>query len=341
MEMKLATDCWLEAEDNIRSIDPKRICSFGVSVLDDAMYGILPNDLVVIGADSGAGKSDLALDIAVHNASNGKKVGLYFIEGGCEEAINRIRWKIIKNRYYRAGHTEIDMDYRKWRMNLLNCPLLGDINMDCYNEFKDKIKNNLHLYSFEEGFTIENLVNSLGWFSVQKPGEFLMETHIEVDLLIVDHLQYFTLQNPKNELTEMTQILMKVKDITNFHKIPVILISHLRKKDKDRGLPSQEDFFGTSNIAKVASQAITIASYYQGDDYTNGIYPTFFRFIKSRTGLRPSLGFLCDYKYKEGKYAENYLPYKLIKDTPSEKPMERHNYPSWVYEGLTKRGLLK
>ena len=337
MEMKTASECWLEAEDNLNKIDPTRICSFGISVLDDSLMGLLPNDFLVIGADSGVGKSELGLDIAVHNAKNGKKVALYFIEGGHEEAINRIRWKLIKERYYSNHYKGIDMDYRKWRMGLLKSPLMSKINMECYIDFDKNIKDNLQIYCFEEGFTVSMLMNSLGWFTKTKTGEFLMETYFDVDLLIIDHLQYFTLDNPKNELTEMTQILMKVKDITNFHKIPVLLISHLRKKDKDRGLPSQEDFFGTSNIAKIASQAITITPYTQLEDYQNHVYPTFFRFVKSRTGLRSGIAALCDFNASKGCYEKNYAVYKLMADKPAAEPLERFKLPKWAYEALLKK----
>ena len=337
MEMKLAQDCWMEAEDNLNKIDYSKICSFGISVLDDALVGILPNDFLVIGADSGVGKSELALDMAVFNAKMGKKVGLYFIEGGSEEAINRIRWKLIKDKYYAQGHRGLDMEYRNWRMGMLKGDLMSKLNMECFIEFNTIIKENLNIYCFEEGFTVQMLINSLGWFAKERIGEFIMETSIEVDLLIVDHLQYFTLDNPKNELTEMTQILMKVKDITNFHKIPVVLISHLRKKDKDRGLPSQEDFFGTSNIAKIASQCITITPYSIGEDYQNHLYPTFFRFVKSRTGLRTSTAALCNFNAVKGVYENNYSIYKLSNDKPNSEPLERFKLPKWAYEALLKR----
>lgn len=335
--MKTALECWIEAEDAMNKIDVNRICSFGISVLDDALIGMLPNDFIVFGADSGVGKSEMATDMAVFNARMGKKVALYFIEGGSEEAINRIRWKLIKAKYYANGYKGIDMDYRKWRMGLLKSDLMSKLNMECYLDFTNNIKENLHIYSFKEGFTIGMLMNSLGWFTKSKPGEFLMESYLDVDLLIIDHLQYFTLDNPKNELTEMTQILMKVKDITNFHKIPVVLVSHLRKKDRDRGLPSQEDFFGTSNIAKVASQAITMTPSYQEEDYQNNTYPTFFRFVKSRTGLRSSIASLCSFNTTKGSYESEYAVYKLTGDKPNDSPLERFKLPKWAYEALLKR----
>jgi predicted ATP-dependent serine protease len=81
MEMKHWKQSRLESEQAEDRIDPSRICTFGIKPLDDALIGLLPNDLAIIGADSGVGKSEICLDLAIHNASKGKKVALYFIEG--------------------------------------------------------------------------------------------------------------------------------------------------------------------------------------------------------------------------------------------------------------------
>lgn len=334
MEMKLATDLWLKAEDNIENIDPNKICNFGISVLDDALIGILPNDFIIIGGDSGSGKSETGLDIAVHNALNGKNVALFFLEGGSEEAINRIRWKLIQKKYYDNKCTGIDMDYRKWRMGKLKSPLMRELSFQCFNEFKEKIKDRLHIYSFEEGFTIQMLMNSLGYFNKQKEEKYLMEYYVDIDLIIIDHLQYFTLTNPQNELVEMTEILKKVNGITMHHKIPIVMISHLRKKDRDRGIPNQEDFYGTSNAPKMSSVTISMAPHFISDQYDKGIYPTFFRFAKSRTGLRQSYAALCKFNSFKGKYEKDYMIHKLIGDKPENDPMERHKLPKWAYEAL-------
>lgn len=337
MEMKLASECWLDAQHAIESIDHNRICTFGIPVIDDALTGILPNDLILIGADSGVGKSEIALDIAMHNASMGRKVAMYFLEGGCNEAINRIRWKMIKNRYFKKGCSGVDLDYAKWRMNKLDHPIIKQLNQECLEEFVEKVKDNLHIYSFDDGFTIDMLMNSIGYFSKQVRGEFLIENRYDLDLLIIDHLQYFSLTSSENQFTEMTQILMKVKEITNHHNIPVVLISHLRKREKGKGLPGQDDFYGTSNACKISSQSIVVASHNSDDDYVNGLYPTFFRFVKSRTGIRPGLAALCKFDAKAGKYLSNYELYKLIEDKPMSKPLEKFKLPKWAYDAVLRK----
>lgn len=222
-------------------------------------------------------------------------------------------------------------------MNKLNSPLMRQLNEECYVEFKDKVKDNLHIYSFDEGFTIEMLMSSISLFEKKgSPGYSL-------DLLIIDHLQYFSLTSEQNQFAEMTEILMKVKEITNHFKIPVVLVSHLRKRDKDRGLPGQDDFFGTSNISKISSQSIVIAAHPNSadDDYVNGLYPTFFRFVKSRTGLRPSLAALCKFDVKTGKYAKVYDVYRLKGDVPLKSPLANSKLPKWALRAALLKERIK
>jgi replicative DNA helicase len=324
-------DSWDDEKHSRQTIDIKKVCTFGIKPLDDALIGILKNDLIVIGADSGVGKSELVLDIAMHNAKNGKKVALYYIEGNDNEAIARIKWKLIKDQYYSGGYTGVDMDYRKWRMNMLKGTCLDEIEDTCRNNLTRSILDNLQFYRVNSGFTVSCLQNSLGYFLRDTVNEEykIMVKEMDVDLIIIDHLQYFTLTNPKNEFQEMTEILKIVKEITDIHQIPVILVSHLRKKDKERGLPGQEDFYGTSNIAKIASQAITITPSYT-ENAQEGRFPTFFRFAKSRTGLKPHLAVLAHYNANKGHYENEYDIFKLKGGFPDASPLEYSQWPSWA-----------
>lgn len=313
-------EAWDLEKQTREKVDPKKVCTFGIAPLDDALIGLLRTDLCVIGADSGCGKSEMVLQIAIHNAMAGKSVALYFIEGGMEEAMARIKWKLIRDLYYSKYACGLDMDYRKWRMNMMNnMDLIRKIEKEARDKFVDMVGGRLHIYHFDSSFSMKDLDQSLSWF---KPSQDYKDVDPEIfhpDLLIVDHLQYFTLDNPKDELTEMTEILKKVKDITVFQKIPVVLVSHLRKKAHDRGLPSQEDFYGTSNIAKIASVCITITPAPNDDDHDSMLYPTYFRIVKSRTGIRPSLASMCNFNAKRGEYEKTYKVVKLVMDKPTEE----------------------
>lgn len=323
-------EIWREASKKRREIDPAKICNFGIKPLDDALIGILKKDFIVIGADSGAGKSEICLKIAIHNAMQGKRVALYFIEGGGEEAIYRIQWNLMRKQYYNEKRTGTDMDYRKWRMNMIKGDLLLELEMKCLDKLYENIGDNLKIYTFDSSFTLKDLTESLGYFLKPQGDENdLLNYRHEIDLIIIDHLQYFTLLNPKDEIGETSAILKKINEITHHHEIPVILISHLRKKEKDRGLPNQEDFYGTSNIAKMASIAITLSP---GDQKRESpyIFPTYFRFVKTRTKINPNIGLLCNFKAIEGEYEDFYEAYKLAKDIPIGGALLNHELPRWA-----------
>jgi len=324
-------EAWDKERTERLAIDPKNICSFGIRPIDEPMIGLLPNDLVVIGADSGIGKSEICLNMAVHNALQKKQVALYFIEGGDSAAMARMKWRMICDIYYSSIRNGSELDYRKWMMNLTEDPVLIDkIETEAFKYYAEKLSGYLHIYSFDRGFTIDDLNDSLGYFIakesfIKNPDQRFMD----LDLIIIDHLQYFTLTNPKFELTEITTILNRVKDITLFEKVPVVLVSHLRKKDKERGLPNQEDFFGTSNIPKIASQAITLSPHYT-DDFQAGVYPTFFRFVKSRTKIPANLAMMCDFDIRTHKYNDQYSIHKLNGDFPVLESINPEKYPNWA-----------
>jgi archaellum biogenesis ATPase FlaH len=330
-EMLDFVDAWKHEEELRRKIDPNSVCTFGIKPLDDAFTGILKNDLIVIGADSGVGKSEMCLNMAIHNALNKKRVALYFIEGGADEAMARIKWRLMCDIYYKNHRCGLDMDYRKWRMNMITNPLIRKIEDEALEMYAIKLDGYFHVYHFEKGFTITDLTNSLSWFVTKESFvKYQEQPMFDCDLIIIDHLQYFTLTDPKNELREMSDILMKVKDITNFDNIPVILVSHLRKKDKDRGLPSQEDFYGTSNIAKVSSASITITSGSDKTDFSDGLFPTFFRVVKSRVKIPSNLAMLCEFDIKTQTYSKDYEVYKLIADRPAADPLFNDKKPTWA-----------
>lgn len=309
-------DSWEAERLEREAITPESICTFGIKALDDILIGMLKKDFIAIGADSGAGKSELCLKIATHNALRNKKVIVFFLEGGDIEAIARIKWDLMRERYYSKNYTGIDFDYRKWRMNLIKDPLVRAIETDCMNIFKEKIQNNLKLHQDPKGISITGFIKEIDQF-----------LNKNTDLILIDHLQYFNLHQPKEEMTEQSQILKKVNEICHVNNIPVILISHLRKKDKERGLPNQEDFYGTSNIPKMSSLSITISSENSEDGI---IYPTYFRFVKTRTKISPNFALRSDFNIITGKYSEEYYCYTLYNDKLSENPLTIDKLPRFA-----------
>jgi len=333
-------DAFKKETESRKNTDVSKLCTYGIKPLDDALICMAKNELVVIGADSGAGKSELALSIARTNIKRGKRVALYYLEGGHQEAISRMKWRDIAEEYYKKySQLGINMDYRKWMLNIEKDNVLDRIESELWERYKAEYQNNLFFYSSREGMTINNLTSSIvDFYKVVPAGEgesgspFDTVDGMNLDLIIIDHLQYFSLAKPESEIFEITEILRVVKSMAENYKTPVVLISHLRKKTRDRGLPGQEDFYGSSNIPKIATTAITIASAAQShqDDMAKGMYPTYLRVVKSRIGVKPNYAFLVNFDLHKCCYAEDYEMYRLDNyGNVSNKPLKDHEQPEW------------
>ena len=333
--MKHWLDVIKEERESREKLKPDDLCTYGVACLDDPLKVIMPNDLILIGADSGAGKSEIALQIAIHNARRGKHIAFYYFEGGESEAVARLKWQYICELYYAEYfHENIDMDFSLWRANMLDKKdVIAEIENRVQDEFL-KIKGLIFFYEINEGLKIEAVLGSLMEFhsleNAIRGGFYGEGNKLMIDLIIIDHLQYFELSGGKTEIEETTQILKEVKKITNVFNTPIILISHLRKKDRERGLPDQEDFYGSSNAPKISTVAIMISNVYL-TDFSGHLYPTFFRIVKSRQGIKPYYAMRTNFDIKRREYEKEYQVYpvnNLGKTTADPLPSDK--LPKWA-----------
>ena len=319
-------EAYHEEREERENLDSDSLCDFGITALDDALFRIGKNELVVIGAETGMGKSELSLSIAQHNAKNGKRVAVYYLEGGHKEAIRRMKWRDITTKYYEDyKYTQTDMDFKKWMYNKTQSELLMKLEGEVYNEYTQKYKDNLYLYPTTKDFTSEKLLMSLLNFHE------LLTANLDLDLIIIDHLQYFSLTKSDNEISEITKILREVKHITEYYNTPVILVSHLRKRGKNAGLPTHEDFYGSGNIAKISSTSIMISPATDKDNLSENIFPTYFRIVKSRVGIRPNYAFLLNFDMNKRRYEEEYEMYRVNSfGEVAASPLRQEELPKWA-----------
>lgn len=334
---------WRDAfkDESIERLDTdiSKLCTFGIKPLDDALICIKKKDLVVIGADSGVGKTELALSIARHNAGRGKKVAVYNLEGGHIEAIQRMKWRDMCSIYFsKYSEMGIDMDFVKWVVNDNQHSFMGKLEAEVYETYTKLYTDNLFFYNATTGgLTLDDFLGSLlGFHSLETAfGATLDDTArrkgFDLDLIVLDHLQYFSLSGDENEISEITKIIRAVKDITDKYQIPVVLMSHFKKKSKDRGIPDQEDFYGSSNLPKISSASIVLCPATDKENYAKDIYPTYIRFVKSRTGIRSTYVVLSDFDAKKKSYSRNYDLYRLDgKGYVASDPIEFGELPRWA-----------
>lgn len=289
-----------EREKMERKKASEGIQSFGISFLDEATGGIKTTDLILLGAGSGAGKTELATHIAYTNAKNGKRVAYFALEAEEFEIERRLKYKAIANFYFHGLYKTLkveNLNYQDW----------------CDNKFPQLEKYEDEIWRCTLGDVINNIATKYrtrGDYTVDDFEKDLMEVQSRMDLIIVDHLHYFDFDDV-NENRAVKQIVKKIRDLSLISKKPIVLIAHVRKRDKkDTSLmPDLEDFHGTSDIGKIATKAIMIAPNKSFlPSLTRTKWSTLFRVVKNRrAGDRKGPIAACLFDITKNAYDQEYL----------------------------------
>ena len=242
----------VRGERTQRLEDAKKILPYGVAYLDDYTKGILRNDLVVLGALTGAGKTSLATGIAKRAVHSGRRVHFFALEAEPDEIERRLKFRLICQYVY-SDHRGApmppwwhDLDYLNWRIAEL------DEHLGPYEDRADEAMQgyrNLVTYYRGRDFKVEDIEKLFRAIQDQS------------DLIILDHLHYVDYGDSKSENAAVRQIVMRIRDVALEIGIPVIALAHLRKTQGGRPtlVPSIGDFHGTSEITKRATTVILLA----------------------------------------------------------------------------------
>lgn len=217
-----------------QQIDIDNICKYGIGVLDNYLWWILPSELVVIWADTGCWKSELAYSIAIENAKRWKKILLFSLEWDINEIALRYMQREIA-----AVKKVKTIDYR------FNLKDFKQDELMILEELMDSRAENLMIFKKNEIPTLEFISE-------------MIDTYKDyADMFIIDHINYIEFPSKQNEIEAIWKVMRKLKTITDIIKKPVVLMSHLRKRRKDLD-PTEQDLYWSSNIAKEATTIILI-----------------------------------------------------------------------------------
>jgi replicative DNA helicase len=298
----------------------KECLSFGVSFLDDALGGIYANDLIVLGAPTGVGKTQMATLIAKSNAEKGKRVLYFALEAEEYEIERRIKYQMICERYYSmCDRPNIYLNYMDWYYGKLNSAL-SQIEEEL--ESIDKVYSTLSVYYRDNEFNEKEFQR------------IFLSLKSEFDLVIIDHLHYFDYDDD-NENRAVRSIVKAVRDTAQIAGKPVILISHIRKSDRraKRLVPAIEDFHGSSDIGKIATKAITFAPNFEANE-PNG-RQTYVSVTKCRVdGTRMRAIGLLMFNYTSQRYEHPYYVGKLNADETEYVACDPFQLPKWATNAI-------
>lgn len=292
---------------------------FNMKFLDDALGGIFRNDLILLGAFTGAGKTELATHIAANNAVAGNRVAFFALEAEEGEIESRIKFKIAANHYFNSDrYQKFMVTYRHWYMNSFS----GDFSP--YENFAEK--------QFIDKFSTLRTFYRKKEYTVMDFQRDLLAIEKDVDLVVIDHLNYFDSDEP-NENKATSEIVKKIRDLALLTGIPILLLAHLRKRDRriKMLIPDLDEFHGTSNITKIATKVILIAK----DKVLPGgnkLYPTLIRADKCRFDGSVSryIG-QTDFDITTNSYSKNYrVGFLSADETSFEEIVDRTQLPYWA-----------
>jgi len=295
-----------------KSDNPNDLLTTGVRLLDAGFMGIAKDDLLLIGAETGCGKTELASMIAKANAKKGKHIHMFVLEES-EGSIERRTMFREKARKYFDDPARLptggQVTFKQWRYGKF------DKHMAKYNmEEEFKYADNVHIYYKKQDFTADRLI------------QMCLGIAGKTDLIILDHIHYVDIED-QNENRGMKHIMATARDLVLRLKIPMVIIAHLRKKDNKvkKLVPDIDDFHGTSDLTKIATKCVTLGP---GEQFTPGRFSTYFRMCKDRDDgtLRRYVG-QCIFNTAMGAY-ENKFKIGIANGSSFEELAEE-NQPWW------------
>lgn len=294
----------MDNEYGLRKESAKNTIPTGVDYIDACTNGVREDDLIIIGAKTGAGKTEFASIICSKMSEKGKKVYCFALEGSRMEQERRAKYREISKLYYQGTPTQ-QINYADW----LECKLdniLGKYEDQANSIVKRKLKNVKYYYR-KKDFDTEDLK------------KLMLFVQDDADVIVLDHIHMVSHEHA-NENTGVKKIIDILSETAFIMKKPIIAISHVRKSDNKwrNHFPTIEDLHGSSEIFKKATKVIILAdaSKYLGESLKDARFkhevPTLFHVAKNRTygAVVPWYG-LVNFNYRENEYQEGFLMGKI------------------------------
>ena len=257
LSAKQATELVAEQTRQIISGEIEQL-KIGFVDYDYHIGGIYTNELVVLAARSGDGKSALSLSIANHVAlTNQKPVVFFSLEMSTHESICRLICQLTGLPFKNVYHGKLKED--EWKV---------------YREAMDRISTSPLYFDDTFGITVPELRSKI---------RKLMEK--DVKLIIIDQLEQIKGYEGMPLYVQFDKIAYDIKNFTQEFNVPIILNHQLNRGITDRKLKNPEPMLQDLNQAgeKPANQVWVIT---HRKDERGKILQSKVKILKNRNGAR-------------------------------------------------------
>lgn len=308
----------LDGERDERQRMSLGLLPYHVGFFDDYLRGIMRHDLVILSAESGVGKTEMATAIAMANAMDGRNAFYIALEAEPNEIERRAKYRWIAAQAAARELPFLDrLNYVDWYLG--RCEgMLGNLDREADQWLKLKLRT-LHTYykgAKFDGADIRRLI-----LAIQS----------QADVIVLDHLHYVD-SDDENENRALKQTAKMIRDVSLGCGKPVILVVHLRKASTGRReplVPDLDRIHGSSDIGKVATSAVMISrAPFAGSEWWKR--PTLLSVPKFRAGGASPLVALCNFDVRTRAYDEHYTLGRLEDFGATWTEIEADKKPPWA-----------
>lgn len=296
-----------------------RATPYHVSYLDELLHGIRPHDFVLIGAETGAGKTELATSIAKANARAGKRVHLIALEAEPDEIERRIKYAVLVELAHKAGHPRSsEMTYAGWmfgEIEAITGPLDAQANQIMLEQYG-------RLRTFYRGAK----------FGHEDAQRLFEAVQADTDLIVLDHAHFVDIDEDLDEHRGFARSVKSLRNVALQIGKPVIVVAHLRKRDMraKQLVPALEDFHGSSELIKVCTCAIMLAPARDVEMPKWWQAPTFISVAKDRVSGATGLVALCVFDRRSRMYHPTYSLGRIVDGGTKFEPLKLAQIPRWA-----------
>lgn len=252
------------------NLDPNTIFEYGYKPLDDHLGGIYPSEVVLIGGESGTGKTSFLTSVLKHNAQRCK--ALFF---SLEDTLNDYTLKQIWFALGRIRKERGDKNYpwRDFRNNLVE-----DYR---YHEDRKKaesiVRKDENLFFYDRGH--EDAPDKMDIDTLEELTDKAAKKGFK--LIGIDHLHFFNLNEVgQTKADRLEQVMQRIKGMAERNDVAIVLLAHYKKLFGDK--PSLDSFKDSSAIVQTANVVINMWRD-RSDDLGTDINETHFMMPKVRS----------------------------------------------------------
>jgi len=291
--------------------------------LDDALAGGLNKEnLLLVAAKTGVGKTFFGIQLALFAAKNEGKVVYFALEAEKHE-IERRQLFYYTTRLLNQHYPNMPKPrYREW----LHSGYDG-----AWHGIEKEARKQLDLDTASLLVRYETGVYSPDMF--KRDVEELIASDAKPDLIILEHLHHFFIEG--DEIEALKKTIHSIKRLKEDLDAPIVILAQLRKNDASsfgkRTLPRYEDIRGTAALTDIATDVLIISPVSEDKRKElppERVFPMYFHLAKSRTApeAREYAG-IVSFDKTTGEFMK---PYNLSKIKFAEDPELLDKGPAWA-----------